>query len=977
MIEKDYQLKAGTILADLYEVHNVLGEGGFGITYDAENLRLGMRVAIKEFFCGKYLIRDTKISNEVILRDAGCKNRFLADKKRFTEEALILRNFSGTPGIVQVIDYFEANETAYIVMVYLAGMNLQDYVRENGRIKEDVLMERMKPLMLSLSKIHDAGLIHCDINPKNIMVLPDDSLCLIDFGAFFRCDTKSRFSPLFGTDGYSAPEQYNQEQELKPATDIYSLTATIYYCITGVVPDSAGQRMLNDELRSPKELGVPVSKVMGEFISRGLSILYKDRWKTLSEILSFLDAAQSGEKTDEFVEEAGERTGEQFVEETREESGEHPAEEQEEKPSEGPGREAGKRTGKWKYLSVVFCAMFVFAVIILIRMYEGTDQKGEMYHAALKAREKMTVREYYDALEIIKARLNILSGDADYLAEIKEDEIDIHVPVSAVEKRDLQTVLEMFIGRAGNLYAFNKAHTLNIYKKRGYSLRNAREEYLIKREEIEDIELNQGSLSWVNTKGISLEDPDNYNYIKITFSKACSERLNEMMNEWGDEFCLGLDANEDEWIYYPTYAYGDGRSFYWILDDTAEKYPELVQCILSLESLPKSFDVILDLAESTEWEAVDDDNDSLQRNPEDIEWPSVTFRYKRAAELGELSEEQNGISDLEEISAEIKRRLESLNQPFAYGISEDEQGFYITIKTGASSTGLPLMRLLFSSGEDFNSIIGSTWKHLSKNHFSLERGTTGLILKITDDYEREEIQQLIRQEDNGITDVSFLEIDNDIAVYKTPSARLGADDEIVFTEPCIDYDGGGNNCLIDFIISLWDSSFVNPGFFLDYVQMDENQDGEKTTEDQFGYEEADLAELRELIQGIHPGTEVFTGGKSTLYCILHLPIDSDLPNKGVETAAEIYDAVGFESRQYERMTIVFTDEDGEETERARISFTKWYKYFDGSEPYIEVSGLYYGGQLQTTMNAMQELCESEDFFPDLKHGTIVYQEPEE
>ena len=168
MSVKRYQLKPDTILDGRYRIGRVLGEGGFGITYEGVNQRIGMRVAIKEFFCRDYMDRDNEASEAVFLSEPGMQERFLSEKHKFLKEARILSDFSSEDEVVHINDYFELNGTAYIVMAYLDGKTLRQYVGENGPFDHETLFRKFKPLLATLEKIHETGLIHREIGRAHV-----------------------------------------------------------------------------------------------------------------------------------------------------------------------------------------------------------------------------------------------------------------------------------------------------------------------------------------------------------------------------------------------------------------------------------------------------------------------------------------------------------------------------------------------------------------------------------------------------------------------------------------------------------------------------------------------------------------------------------------------------------------------------------------------------------------------------------------
>ena len=286
MDERDlHYLKKETKLNGRYIITSVLGEGGFGITYYGVDDLFGNEVAIKEFFPQGIVTRNNEYTDNVTVTYAKQDEAFLAGKKRFIGEARVMAKFNGDQGIVNVTDFFEANNTAYIVMEYLDGITLKEYLKGNRQIPVDELMGLLAPLLESLDDVHQSGLIHRDISPDNIMVLKDGSVKLMDFGAardYTEFGEKSLSIVL--KPGYAPAEQYQSRGVQGPWTDIYALCATIYKCITGKTPEDSIQRVMEDELKKPSELGVDISPQIEKTLLKGMSIAPKDRYQNLKDL---------------------------------------------------------------------------------------------------------------------------------------------------------------------------------------------------------------------------------------------------------------------------------------------------------------------------------------------------------------------------------------------------------------------------------------------------------------------------------------------------------------------------------------------------------------------------------------------------------------------------------------------------------------------------------------------------------------------
>ena len=188
-----HYLRPGLELHSKYTVGCALGEGGFGITYIGRDTNLDMRVAIKEYYPTGFVSRNGAVTSTITANKGNAEQVFEKGRDRFLSEARILAKFAAEPGIVGVRDFFEANNTAYIIMDYLDGITLKDHLEQNGVMSLVQILELLQPVMKSLERIHEKGLIHRDISPDNLMLV-DGDLKLLDFGAardFANLDNKS------------------------------------------------------------------------------------------------------------------------------------------------------------------------------------------------------------------------------------------------------------------------------------------------------------------------------------------------------------------------------------------------------------------------------------------------------------------------------------------------------------------------------------------------------------------------------------------------------------------------------------------------------------------------------------------------------------------------------------------------------------------------------------------------------------------
>ena len=287
-------LPQGTRIRD-FEFHQVLGSGGFGITYLGLNITLDIPVAIKEYLPADLATRESDMS--VVPQTAQAAPDFRWGLERFLDEARTLARFQH-PNIVRVHHFFEAHSTAYIVMDYVEGEDLSAYLTRKGTLSENELKGILYPLLDGLEEVHRADFLHRDIKPGNIVLRDSDgSPVLLDFGAARQAiGAKSRSITSIVTPGYAPIEQYSSRGRQGPWTDLYALGGVCYRALTGQVPDDATDRVRNDPL-------IPVSqrcagRVSGAFLSSIDKALSVDEGNRPQSIGAWREALEEEERQD-------------------------------------------------------------------------------------------------------------------------------------------------------------------------------------------------------------------------------------------------------------------------------------------------------------------------------------------------------------------------------------------------------------------------------------------------------------------------------------------------------------------------------------------------------------------------------------------------------------------------------------------------------------------------------------------------------
>ena len=282
---KEFQLAPGTVIGQRYMLGSVIGQGGFGITYMGWDMRLNKRVAIKEYFPVGIVDRRSSEATGITVTAGNDSELFERQKKRFLEEAYILAKFSEEKSIVNISDIVTDNNTAYIVMAYIQGESLADYLKKRGKISFRDAYAMIRPIITTLQRVHESGLIHRDISPANIMMENDGSLILLDFGAAREFDGEGEKSlSVILKHGYAPVEQYFTHGEQGPWTDVYAICATLYRMITGKLPEDSLQRMESDTLKKPSELGAVISKDEEAALLKGLAIQRGKRFSSMEEL---------------------------------------------------------------------------------------------------------------------------------------------------------------------------------------------------------------------------------------------------------------------------------------------------------------------------------------------------------------------------------------------------------------------------------------------------------------------------------------------------------------------------------------------------------------------------------------------------------------------------------------------------------------------------------------------------------------------
>ena len=300
-------LASGVVLADQYRIDQVLGSGGFGITYLAEDLGLKSVVVVKEYFPGQLAVREG--AEAVHPRSPRDTEIYAFGRDRFLQEARILDRCQH-PHIVRVRRVIEANNTAYMALDFVPGVSLETWLAQLGRRPTQAEIDRIcTPVLDALAYIHTLPqpIVHRDISPDNIMMRDGTTPVLIDFGAA-RVEVAGRTASRAGAYkfGYSPPEQQAQRSDWQgPWTDIYAFAATLRRAITGAAPPDCLERQIDDAM--PKAAAMRMDGYRPSFLAAldaGMALRHQERPRTIDAWRPMLMASTLPTRTSAFVDRA-------------------------------------------------------------------------------------------------------------------------------------------------------------------------------------------------------------------------------------------------------------------------------------------------------------------------------------------------------------------------------------------------------------------------------------------------------------------------------------------------------------------------------------------------------------------------------------------------------------------------------------------------------------------------------------------------
>ena len=278
--EVNCHLRQGTVIRNQFIIGEVEGFGGFGVTYRAWDINLKRMVAVKEYFNNRVVSRTPGTARVVIQR--GKQEQYRLEIRRFLEEARCTAQFRSCENIVYVYDIFEENDTAYMVMEALEGCTLLSLIRQEHRIPWQKTLKVVSEVSRAAEELHKKKIIHQDISPDNIFLCKDGRVKLLDLGAavFPGC---TDLGLRIVKPGFAPAEQYSEEGNTGPWSDVYALSATAYYALTGIQPRESTDRGRHDDIEKPSKLVKDIPDFIDKTVMRGMDPDIRLRFQSMED----------------------------------------------------------------------------------------------------------------------------------------------------------------------------------------------------------------------------------------------------------------------------------------------------------------------------------------------------------------------------------------------------------------------------------------------------------------------------------------------------------------------------------------------------------------------------------------------------------------------------------------------------------------------------------------------------------------------
>lgn len=549
------------------------------------------------------------------------------------------------------------------------------------------------------------------------------------------------------------------------------------------------------------------------------------------------------------------------------------------------------------------------------------QKEAENVKAVFTPDEEMTITEFYDAQEIIKQRLDILSNGVDYDFTAREDQIEVSIPLDVFKDLDVEGILEGDIARATDLYIngyFTETGML-IYIPDVYA-----EPIIVNKEDIEKISFRQTSvdelgISQKNIETFELDTEDECNCVELVLSEDICNSMHEIFGEY-DVYCLAMDLEEyDRYYYWNLFSTEEENTFYLVYTGENEGYKRLLQFNLQQETFSNGF--TLNYTMPVEWSLLSDFTDpgEYQCNVWDIQEPYVTFQVD-INEYYEIEEKE-----WQDVYASIKRRMDALDMPYAIGKTVNPDSEYgITIRTATDHMGPEIIEMIFSNnGLRVDGIYSTLLYSSDINDLTIESGKNGTysFCTVSDEVDSYSYESSIDEISSSDSSAVYLKVDTntgELKIAKTDISEIAKErnprfDNIYFLG--MDKLTEENKYLLDLLKQIAVSPKFTSGYasysLVSYIIKDNkgfNDWGIRTIADDI------LNSVKEQVGNLYPNAKVTASSYNCRSVIISMDMDlnDDFPQRANEAVKQLYNICDLQSGEIEDLYIhIYTDYGGQ------------------------------------------------------------------
>ena len=565
---------------------------------------------------------------------------------------------------------------------------------------------------------------------------------------------------------------------------------------------------------------------------------------------------------------------------------------------------------------------------------------------------------FKSAIDILKGRLDIFADGHPYEMNVALDTVNLSLPEAAFGDHDVIYITRAYLSRATGLYIFsNTDSTNNIY---------------VPRDDIASVTLMHGTILGVDASEYGIQE-DNYPFIRIVLSDEFVEKYHEQISEWGEQLTFGQDMSSDPWFSYYTFPEGD-RKTYFLLNIDGELFTELSVYNLTHNSFSNSF--FFNIPANITWENIEriPSPGANQCNLEDLTGETIQIIYKTLENIEKMT-----AGEWLDTQSAFKQRFDALEQPYCFGTTDNP--YEIVVKTGTSHYSKKILNL---AGDGFltnNMVISFGQKQIgiSSNNFNIQQGDNGnweIILSVYNEENKEVVDSFMKMAaDEGRELICLI---NSMPWFKTNADNMTESGEIRFNQLYFDgfeTIGSEYSWLMRYLETITNGQKMPYSYRANMITYDTESD----IRDLLNYGEENTV-LEENILKAAPEADVIFDQES-IRIFLNLPVDGDLPQKGLTLGQKIFESISSEKCPYNKIMIYLIDEDDSIQEQASIGFRKHYKRYENAddfsvsddESYSYVYGTFKGGRLNGYREDFLSIIENDSFYQNMLHEESIFR----